>query len=138
MSFFGTMKKEEVYNKLVRPTFIPSDKKLNCNPAYELEEMIMEAEPLHKKKKRLKELKELSRNASQDEGSQFEEQFKNYVNFDRMKNWHTEISLVDNEMLKGENPPSQETNEKVAEKKEGGEPKQEPRTRRESKVVSNR
>ena len=29
---------------------------LNCDPTYELEEMIIEAKPLHKKKKRLKKL----------------------------------------------------------------------------------
>ncbi|XP_063724307.1 serine/threonine-protein kinase 32A-like [Symsagittifera roscoffensis] len=66
MKFFGGMKKEEVLNKLVRPSFVPSDKNINCNATFELEEMILEAEPLHKKgsiyyfvkKKRLKEMEE--------------------------------------------------------------------------------
>ena len=29
---------------------------MNCDPTYELEEMIIETKPLHKKKKRLKKL----------------------------------------------------------------------------------
>ena len=87
--FFGAMKKEEVFNKLVRPTFIPSDKKLNCDPTFELEEMIMENEPLHKKKKRLKELE----NSHHEENPQEKvdnEKFKKFVGFDRLRDWNIE------------------------------------------------
>lgn len=35
------------------PPFVPDCARLNCDPTYELEEMIVEAKPLHKKKKRL-------------------------------------------------------------------------------------
>jgi len=34
--------------------FVPSPDRLHCDPAYELEEMIVERRPLHKKKKRLR------------------------------------------------------------------------------------
>ncbi|XP_013395055.1 serine/threonine-protein kinase 32B isoform X2 [Lingula anatina] len=37
----------------VKPSFIPAKDHLNCDPTFELEEMIIEAKPLHKKKKRL-------------------------------------------------------------------------------------
>ena len=45
------------YNRLISrqlpPPFVPSAETLNCDPTFELEEMIVEAKPLHKKKKRL-------------------------------------------------------------------------------------
>lgn len=40
----------------IQPGFVPPKDHLNCDPTYELEEMIIEAKPLHKKKKRLKKL----------------------------------------------------------------------------------
>ncbi|XP_054709774.1 serine/threonine-protein kinase 32B-like [Uloborus diversus] len=42
-----------VYNRQVTPPFIPNKDQLNCDPTFELEEMIIESKPLHKKKKRL-------------------------------------------------------------------------------------
>lgn len=47
---------EAVESVNVQPGFIPPKDHLNCDPTYELEEMIIEAKPLHKKKKRLKKL----------------------------------------------------------------------------------
>ncbi|KAG8035366.1 hypothetical protein G9C98_006812 [Cotesia typhae] len=44
---------DRVYLKQVKPIFTPSKNHLNCDPTFELEEMIIEARPLHKKKKRL-------------------------------------------------------------------------------------
>ncbi|XP_076436940.1 serine/threonine-protein kinase 32A-like isoform X2 [Babylonia areolata] len=37
----------------MKPPFTPLNDQLNCDPTYELEEMIIETKPLHKKKKRL-------------------------------------------------------------------------------------
>ncbi|NXC90271.1 ST32A kinase, partial [Cercotrichas coryphoeus] len=42
-----------VLQKRIMPEFIPMKGRLNCDPAFELEEMILESKPLHKKKKRL-------------------------------------------------------------------------------------
>ena len=39
--------------KKVAAPFVPRRDVLHCDPTYELEEMIVEARPLHKKKKRL-------------------------------------------------------------------------------------
>lgn len=39
--------------KQTKPPFKPPEDHLNCDPSLELEEMIVEAKPLHKKKKRL-------------------------------------------------------------------------------------
>ncbi|EDV22891.1 uncharacterized protein TRIADDRAFT_28247, partial [Trichoplax adhaerens] len=43
----------DIAEKKLQPSFIPSQRSLNCDPAHELEEMIVEPNPLHKKKKRL-------------------------------------------------------------------------------------
>lgn len=40
-------------SKKMPPPFVPDGESLNCDPTYELEEMIVESRPLHKKKKRL-------------------------------------------------------------------------------------
>ncbi|XP_056328865.1 serine/threonine-protein kinase 32B-like, partial [Danio aesculapii] len=42
-----------VLKKSIQPAFIPDKRRLNCDPTFELEEMILESRPLHKKKKRL-------------------------------------------------------------------------------------
>ncbi|XP_015919815.1 serine/threonine-protein kinase 32C [Parasteatoda tepidariorum] len=42
-----------VYNRQIAPSFVPCKNQLNCDPTFELEEMIIESNPLHKKKKRL-------------------------------------------------------------------------------------
>lgn len=50
----------------LRPLLSPLQKgRLNCDPAFELEEMILESKPLHKKKKRLaKKEKDTGKNNS--------------------------------------------------------------------------
>ncbi|XP_038006229.1 serine/threonine-protein kinase 32A isoform X4 [Motacilla alba alba] len=44
---------DAVLQKRIMPEFIPMKGILNCDPTFELEEMILESKPLHKKKKRL-------------------------------------------------------------------------------------
>lgn len=44
---------DQILNKNINAKFIPSKNHLNCDPTFELEEMIIETRPLHKKKKRL-------------------------------------------------------------------------------------
>ncbi|OPJ87862.1 serine/threonine-protein kinase 32A [Patagioenas fasciata monilis] len=44
---------DAVLQKRITPGFVPMKGRLNCDPAFELEEMILESKPLHKKKKRL-------------------------------------------------------------------------------------
>lgn len=51
------------------PIFIPSNKHLNYDPTYELEEMMIESKPLHKKKQRLRKQRE-SRRRSRKEHAQ--------------------------------------------------------------------
>lgn len=58
--------------KKVEPGFVPNKGRLHCDPTFELEEMILESRPLHKKKKRL--AKNKSRDNSRD-GSQSENDY---------------------------------------------------------------
>ncbi|KAK1159292.1 serine/threonine-protein kinase 32A-like [Acipenser oxyrinchus oxyrinchus] len=59
LSYLSDVNWEAVLAKNVPPGFTPNKGRLNCDPTFELEEMILESKPLHKKKKRLaKKLKE--------------------------------------------------------------------------------
>uniref|UniRef100_UPI00398EA468 serine/threonine-protein kinase 32C n=1 Tax=Pristiophorus japonicus TaxID=55135 RepID=UPI00398EA468 len=55
---------DDVYQKKMEPGFVPNKGRLHCDPTFELEEMILESRPLHKKKKRL--AKNKSRDNSKD------------------------------------------------------------------------
>ncbi|KAJ4451024.1 hypothetical protein ANN_02460, partial [Periplaneta americana] len=60
---------EAVLEKRVKPSFTPPHDHLNCDPTFELEEMIVETRPLHKKKKRLakqRSLREIQGSPSAD------------------------------------------------------------------------
>ncbi|XP_076372173.1 serine/threonine-protein kinase 32B-like isoform X4 [Tachypleus tridentatus] len=70
-SYLATVDFSAIYEKNVKPTFIPSKDHLNCDPTFELEEMIIESKPLHKKKKRLS--KRYSRRDPDDSSSSEEE-----------------------------------------------------------------
>ncbi|KAF2346734.1 Protein kinase domain [Trinorchestia longiramus] len=50
---------ESLLNKQHQPPFVPPKDHLNCDPTFELEEMIIESRPLHKKKKRLSKQRSL-------------------------------------------------------------------------------
>uniref|UniRef100_H2YXH7 Protein kinase domain-containing protein n=1 Tax=Ciona savignyi TaxID=51511 RepID=H2YXH7_CIOSA len=60
--FCGSMSRDDVIEMKVATEFQPSRKELNYDPTFELEEMIMESNPLHKKKHRLEKLKSRRRN----------------------------------------------------------------------------
>ncbi|EGW13812.1 Serine/threonine-protein kinase 32A [Cricetulus griseus] len=51
--YMSDMNWDAVLQKRLIPGFIPTKGRLNCDPTFELEEMILESKPLHKKKKRL-------------------------------------------------------------------------------------
>ncbi|CAG2106932.1 unnamed protein product [Medioppia subpectinata] len=60
-SAYSTMSFEAALRRAVPPTFVPPKDQLNCDPTFELEEMIIEANPLHKKKKRLQKQQSMRR-----------------------------------------------------------------------------
>ncbi|KAG3276918.1 serine/threonine-protein kinase 32B isoform X2 [Ictidomys tridecemlineatus] len=51
--YLADMNWDAVFQKALKPGFVPNKGRLNCDPTFELEEMILESKPLHKKKKRL-------------------------------------------------------------------------------------
>lgn len=61
---------DAIYNKQIAPPYVPPKDQLNCDPTFELEEMIIETNPLHKKKKRLSKQQSISaRKALEHQGS---------------------------------------------------------------------
>ncbi|XP_066856416.1 serine/threonine-protein kinase 32C isoform X3 [Anser cygnoides] len=65
----------DVGEKRVEPGFVPNKGRLHCDPTFELEEMILESRPLHKKKKRLAKNKsrDNSKDSSQSENDYLQE-----------------------------------------------------------------
>ncbi|XP_061104779.1 serine/threonine-protein kinase 32A [Conger conger] len=53
LEYLSDVNWDGVLAKQIPPGFIPNKRRLNCDPTFELEEMILESKPLHKKKKRL-------------------------------------------------------------------------------------
>lgn len=62
---------DRVLNKQIKPLFTPPKDHLNCDPTFELEEMIIETKPLHKKKKRLAKQRSLRVEYSVEDASGF-------------------------------------------------------------------
>lgn len=89
--FMNELDFDKVLMRQMKPTFEPSKDHLNCDPTYELEEMIIESKPLHKKKKRLAKQNskrgELSRQASVDSENTTEEEniYKYFKVYNREK-----------------------------------------------------
>uniref|UniRef100_A0A8U8C0M8 Protein kinase domain-containing protein n=1 Tax=Geospiza parvula TaxID=87175 RepID=A0A8U8C0M8_GEOPR len=74
---------DAVLQKRILPEFIPVKGRLNCDPTFELEEMILESKPLHKKKKRLaKKEKDASHLQKHLEMLQ-----RDFIVFNREKHW---------------------------------------------------
>uniref|UniRef100_A0A8C3PZP8 Serine/threonine kinase 32C n=2 Tax=Phasianinae TaxID=9072 RepID=A0A8C3PZP8_CHRPC len=65
----------DVCQKRLEPGFVPNKGRLHCDPTFELEEMILESRPLHKKKKRLAKNKsrDNSKDSSQSENDYLQE-----------------------------------------------------------------
>uniref|UniRef100_A0A8C8E5K7 Serine/threonine kinase 32A n=1 Tax=Otus sunia TaxID=257818 RepID=A0A8C8E5K7_9STRI len=74
---------DAVLQKRMTPEFIPTKGRLNCDPTFELEEMILESKPLHKKKKRLAKKE---KNTSKSNSSQHLEMLqRDFIVFNREK-----------------------------------------------------
>uniref|UniRef100_A0A8C8ABV2 Serine/threonine kinase 32A n=1 Tax=Otus sunia TaxID=257818 RepID=A0A8C8ABV2_9STRI len=82
---------DAVLQKRMTPEFIPTKGRLNCDPTFELEEMILESKPLHKKKKRLakKEKNTSKSNSSQVRACQLQKHLemlqRDFIVFNREK-----------------------------------------------------
>ncbi|XP_032593613.1 serine/threonine-protein kinase 32A isoform X1 [Drosophila grimshawi] len=92
---------QQVLDKKIKPTFKPPEDHLNCDPCLELEEMIVETRPLHKKKKRL--AKQRSAQRDSDPETTLIKEFIVYNRFKELKrkameqketDWQRELELA--------------------------------------------
>nr|XP_033783054.1 serine/threonine-protein kinase 32A isoform X2 [Geotrypetes seraphini] len=68
--YFADVNWDAALQKQLAPDFTPTKDRLNCDPTFELEEMILESKPLHKKKKRLaKKGKEMGKAQSEQDNT---------------------------------------------------------------------
>lgn len=73
----------KILQKETKPPYKPPEDHLNCDPSLELEEMIVEAKPLHKKKKRLAKQRSQQKDISE---SSIESNFiKEFIVYNRYK-----------------------------------------------------
>ncbi|KAH8417681.1 hypothetical protein KR222_004417, partial [Zaprionus bogoriensis] len=92
---------QAVLDKKIKPIFKPPEDHLNCDPCLELEEMIVETRPLHKKKKRL--AKQRSAQRDSDPETTLIKEFIVYNRFKELKrkameqkesDWQRELELA--------------------------------------------
>lgn len=74
---------DDVLGKRMTPPFRPPKDHLNCDPSLELEEMIVEAKPLHKKKKRLAKQRSIQRETDIESSL-----IKEFIVYNRYKEVH--------------------------------------------------
>lgn len=74
---------DQVVAKRCVPPFRPPKDHLNCDPSLELEEMIIEAKPLHKKKKRLAKQRSIQRETDVEPSF-----IKEFIVYNRFKEVH--------------------------------------------------
>ncbi|KAH8340242.1 hypothetical protein KR074_000617, partial [Drosophila pseudoananassae] len=92
---------QQVLDKKTKPLFKPPEDHLNCDPCLELEEMIVETRPLHKKKKRL--AKQRSAQRDSDPETALVKEFIVYNRYKELKrkameqkenDWQRELELA--------------------------------------------
>ncbi|XP_044884468.1 serine/threonine-protein kinase 32A isoform X2 [Mauremys mutica] len=88
---------DAVLQKRIMPGFIPTKGRLNCDPTFELEEMILESKPLHKKKKRLAKKEKDTNKSYSSQGCRLQKHLeslqRDFIVFNRekMRRHHNEI-----------------------------------------------
>uniref|UniRef100_H3D9T0 Protein kinase domain-containing protein n=1 Tax=Tetraodon nigroviridis TaxID=99883 RepID=H3D9T0_TETNG len=95
LDYMSDVNWDAVLNKQLPPGFIPNRRRLNCDPTFELEEMILESKPLHKKKKRLaRKTKDQGSDGSPQNG-QLQQRLENvqrdFIVFNRERSKRTEM-----------------------------------------------
>lgn len=75
---------QRVIEKQITPPFKPPTDHLNCDPSLELEEMIVEAKPLHKKKKRLAKQRSAQRDSAESSNAE-SNYIKEFIIYNRYK-----------------------------------------------------
>nr|KAF6449031.1 serine/threonine kinase 32A [Rousettus aegyptiacus] len=105
--YMNDMNWDAVLQKRLPPGFTPSKGRLNCDPTFELEEMILESKPLHKKKKRLAKKEKEMRKCDSSETCLLQEHLesvqKEFIIFNREKvkrNFNTRQAPLASEQTK--------------------------------------
>lgn len=75
---------QRILDKAITPPFRPKEDHLNCDPSLELEEMIVEAKPLHKKKKRLAKQRSAQRDSAESSNAE-SNYIKEFIVYNRSK-----------------------------------------------------
>ncbi|NP_001098517.1 serine/threonine-protein kinase 32A [Bos taurus] len=87
--YMNDMNWDAVLQKRLIPGFVPNKGRLNCDPTFELEEMILESKPLHKKKKRLAKKEKETRKCDSSQTCLLQEHLesvqKEFIIFNREK-----------------------------------------------------
>lgn len=71
--FFTGLDFAKVHNMEMSPSYVPPKNKLNCDPTHELEEIILEPNPLHKKSQRLNTRQTITLNTENSSDSELKE-----------------------------------------------------------------
>ncbi|VVC38673.1 Hypothetical protein CINCED_3A018759 [Cinara cedri] len=74
-----------ILEKQIRPPFTPPKDRLNCDPTFELEEMIVEPNPLHRKPRRLAKQRSLQRTSMTIEDTELNRQLQQFKCYNREK-----------------------------------------------------
>ncbi|KAJ8026220.1 Serine/threonine-protein kinase 32B [Holothuria leucospilota] len=106
-SFVSDVDWDAVMEMKSKPSFVPPKDHLNCDPTFELEEMIIEAKPLHKKKKRLAKQGSRSREVDDELQSRLTDLSQEFVVYNRDK-----ANMLKQNALKESNGHAEEGEEK--------------------------
>ncbi|XP_072351613.1 serine/threonine-protein kinase 32B-like isoform X1 [Scyliorhinus torazame] len=98
---------DAVLEKNLPPAFVPNKGRLNCDPTFELEEMILESKPLHKKKKRL------AKNKSKDSGKDSSSLYGHLQQC--LETVHNDFTIFNREKLRKSRAESGQTSNKESE-----------------------
>ncbi|XP_019390527.1 PREDICTED: serine/threonine-protein kinase 32A [Crocodylus porosus] len=103
---------DAVQQKRILPGFIPTKGRLNCDPTFELEEMILESKPLHKKKKRLAKKEKDTNKCSSSQACQLQKHLeilqRDFIVFNREKMRHHHNEIQESLMLAQTKDPKEE------------------------------
>ncbi|XP_041949793.1 serine/threonine-protein kinase 32A [Alosa sapidissima] len=103
MDYLADVNWDAVLSKQISPAFIPNRRRLNCDPTFELEEMILESKPLHKKKKRLARKTRDNGSDGSPQNGQLQQRLDNverdFIIFNREKLRRAKTDTEENEQL---------------------------------------
>ncbi|XP_056097630.1 serine/threonine-protein kinase 32A [Rhinichthys klamathensis goyatoka] len=102
LEYLSDVNWDAVLSKQIPPGFLPNRRRLNCDPTFELEEMILESKPLHKKKKRLARKTRENGSDGSPQNGQIQQRLdtvqRDFIVFNREKLWKTKADTETNNL----------------------------------------